>query len=60
MRKTVKHELDLGNPPRLTERQRAELEKLGATPDSEIDYSDIPELDEDFWRDAVRIRITGQ
>jgi uncharacterized protein (DUF4415 family) len=28
----------------LTRKQRAELEALGAKPDSEIDYSDIPEL----------------
>ncbi|HEX4068166.1 MAG TPA: BrnA antitoxin family protein [Acidobacteriaceae bacterium] len=27
---------------------------LGARPDSEIDLSDIPELDEKFWRNAVR------
>ncbi len=27
-------------------------EELAALPDSEIDYSDIPETDEAFWRDA--------
>ena len=26
--------------------------ELAARPDSEIDYSDIPELGEDFWRNA--------
>ncbi|MFK8036368.1 MAG: BrnA antitoxin family protein [Hyphomicrobiales bacterium] len=28
-------------------------EKLAARPDSEIDHSDIPELDETFWKNAV-------
>jgi len=46
--------MDPGNPPRLTEQQRAELKKLGAAPDGSIDDSDIPELGEEFWRDAVR------
>jgi uncharacterized protein (DUF4415 family) len=27
-------------------------EELAALPDSEIDFSDIPELGEDFWRNA--------
>jgi uncharacterized protein (DUF4415 family) len=27
-------------------------EELAATPDEDIDYSDIPELGEDFWKDA--------
>jgi hypothetical protein len=28
------------------------LEELQALPDEEIDYSDIPELDEEFWQNA--------
>ena len=28
------------------------IEELAAMPDSEIDYSDIPELDEEFFRHA--------
>lgn len=28
------------------------LEELAKVPDSEIDYSDIPELDEAFWKNA--------
>ena len=28
------------------------LEELASRPDSEIDYSDIPELDESFWKNA--------
>jgi uncharacterized protein (DUF4415 family) len=40
--------------PPLTAAQRAELEALAAMPDEEIDYSDIPPLTEDFWKNAVR------
>ncbi len=28
------------------------LEELAALPDDQIDYSDIPPLDEDFWKNA--------
>ncbi len=54
MSKTVKSELDLTNPPRLTDAQKAELEALKRLPDEEIDYSDIPPLDDEFWKNAVR------
>jgi len=37
----------------LSEQQKAELRVLAERPDSEIDYSDIPELDEKFWQNAV-------
>jgi uncharacterized protein (DUF4415 family) len=30
------------------------LAKLAARPDSAIDFSDIPELTEKFWRNAIR------
>jgi uncharacterized protein (DUF4415 family) len=40
--------------PPLTTAQRAELEALAAMPDEEIDFSDIPEATEDFWKNAVR------
>ena len=33
------------------------LKKLAERPDSEIDYSDIPELTEDFWQNAVKGRF---
>ena len=39
---------------RLTPARRRELAALAARPDSEIDLSDMPELDEKFWRNAVR------
>lgn len=41
---TVKAEDILGKP--LTKRQRADLARLKNLPDSEIDYSDVPELTE--------------
>lgn len=31
-------------------------EQIAAVPDSAIDFSDIPELDEDFWREAELIQ----
>ena len=34
--------------------QKRRLEKLAAMPDEEIDLSDMPELDDTFWRNAVR------
>ena len=54
MSKTVKSELDLTNPPPLTDKQKAELEALETLPDEEIDYSDIPPLGDEFWKNAVR------
>ena len=54
MSKTVKRELDLTNPPRLTNQQKAELDALESMPDSDIDYSDIPPLSDEFWKNAVR------
>jgi uncharacterized protein (DUF4415 family) len=54
MSKTVKFELDPTNPPPLTDQQKAELEALKAMPDEEIDYSDIPPLGDEFWKNAVR------
>jgi uncharacterized protein (DUF4415 family) len=40
--------------PPLTEADKAHLKRLAARPDSEIDYSDIPPLTEEFWQNAVR------
>ena len=54
MSKTVKLELDLANPPQLTDQQKAELEALESMPDGDIDYSDIPPLSDEFWKNAIR------
>jgi len=54
MNKTVKYEVDLANLPPLTGDQEAELKALAAMPDSQIDYSDIPPLTDDFWKNAIR------
>ena len=50
----VKLSIDPNNPPKLTKAQLAELAALRAMPDDDIDYSDIPELDEAFWKSAKR------
>ena len=53
-KKIVNYEIDLSEPPLLTAAQKAELKALQARPETEIDYSDIPPLKEDFWEKAVR------
>jgi len=40
--------------PEPTQRRKAELSELANRPDAEIDYSDIPPLDAEFWQNAVR------
>lgn len=47
----VRHEQ--GSMPPLTEQRAVELKALAQAPDSGIDYSDIPPLDETFWSNAV-------
>ena len=42
-----------GELPPLSEERKAELKKLAEMPESEIDYSDIPPVDENFWARAV-------
>ena len=53
-KKFVKRAVDFANLPSLTKRQKADLAALAARPDSEIDFSDIPLLTENLWRNAVR------
>lgn len=43
-----------GELPLLTKEREAELHALADRPDSEIDYSDISPLPEQFWQNAVR------
>ena len=38
-------EFDVGNPPPLTKEQQAQLDTLAAKPDSALDYSDIPPVE---------------
>ena len=52
--KIVKRTIDLQNAPPLTDAQRDRLALLAKTPDSEIDYSDIPPLADVFWNNAMR------
>lgn len=56
-KKIVKREVDLANLPPLTEKQKVELATLASRRDSEIDYSDIPPLAEEFWKNAARGRF---
>ena len=50
----IKYKLDLANLPPLTAEQEAEINVLLTQPDREIDASDIPELTDAFWENAVR------
>lgn len=52
--KLVRRKIDLKSPPPLTAAQRTRLKALAKRPDSAIDYSDIPPLDDAFWKQAVR------
>jgi uncharacterized protein (DUF4415 family) len=54
MSKIVRHEVDLNKLPPLTDAQKAELKALSEMPDRKIDYSDIPPLDDAFWKNAAR------
>jgi uncharacterized protein (DUF4415 family) len=40
--------------PPLTEADRENLRALAARPDSEIDFSDIPEMTDEQWKNAER------
>lgn len=44
-------------PPPLTDAQREHLARLAALPDASIDTSDIPELTDEAWSNAVRGRF---
>jgi uncharacterized protein (DUF4415 family) len=45
---------ELGELPPRTDADRVRLAALAARPDSEIDLSDIPELTDEDWKNAVR------
>lgn len=46
---TVRHTLDPKNPARMSHEEKKRFDALS---DDNIDYSDIPELDADFWANA--------
>jgi uncharacterized protein (DUF4415 family) len=53
--KIVRSDWRPGDP--LTPKQRHNIEELLANPNREVDTSDIPELTEEFWKNAVRGRF---
>lgn len=54
MSKIVTYKVNLNNLPILSDEQKARLNALAKRPDSKIYFSDIPELDESFWKNAVQ------
>lgn len=50
----VRHELDFLNPPPPTPEQKEELRRLADLPDDQIDFSDIPPLTDEFFKNAKR------
>jgi len=54
MSKIVRHKIDLDNLPPLTDEQKLEIEALSNQSDEDIDLSDIPELDDKFWKAAIQ------
>lgn len=51
MKKLVRRTLD---DCKITSRQKRDPAELADRPDSEINLSDIPELTEKFWQNAIR------
>jgi uncharacterized protein (DUF4415 family) len=51
----VRYSREPGDP--LTAVQRKNIDELLANPHREVDTSDIPELTEEFWKNAVRGRF---
>jgi len=54
MSKVIRHEIDLGNLPVLSAKQRAELEALAKSKDADINYEDQPQLNQEFLKEAMR------
>ncbi len=50
----VTRNLDINNPPELSKEQTQRLQALANRSDSEIDYSDIPPLTDEFWQNAIQ------
>ena len=49
--------VNLAELPALTDAQKAELAARADLPDAAIDTSDIPDLPDEAWKDAVRGRF---
>jgi len=45
----IKHTLDPNNPPKMSKEEKARFDALR---DEDIDYSDLPEMDAEFWANA--------
>lgn len=43
-----------GELPPITEERKGQLKALAERPEEEIDFSEIPPLNDDFWAKAVR------
>jgi len=54
MSKIIRREIDLQNPPPFTAEELAEIKALQKMPDSEINFSDITPLDDNFFKNAIR------
>ena len=54
MTKIVSYKVDLNKPAVIAEEKKARLEALVERPECETNFSDIPELDESFWKNAVQ------
>lgn len=54
MNKHVSASFDIDSPPPVSDAEKAEIERLMAMPDEEIDRSDIPGGSD--WSKAVRLR----
>jgi len=52
--KRVTYKADFSDMPELTASEKAELKALADLPEEAIDTSDIPPLDESFWKIAER------
>jgi hypothetical protein len=52
--KTIKYTPEPNKKPQLSEAQEARLASLS---DEDIDYSDIEELDDEFWEKAERVSL---
>ena len=52
--KTIKYTPEPNKKPQLSEVQEARLASLS---DEDIDYSDIEELDDEFWEKAVIVSL---